>query len=51
LARMMPALQVFNLAMPATMMLGTLIFIAIMGGMMSAFMKFMEATLTQFLVR
>jgi flagellar biosynthesis protein FliR len=51
LARMMPALQVFNLAMPATMMLGTLVFIAIMGGMMSAFMKFMEATLTQFLVR
>ncbi len=51
LARMMPALQVFNLAMPATMMIGTLIFIAIMGGMMSNFIKFMESTLTQFLVR
>ncbi len=51
LARMMPQLQVFNLAMPATIMLGTLIFISIMGGMMSSFVKFMEATLTQFLVR
>ncbi len=51
LARMMPQMQVFNLAMPATILLGTLIFIAIMGGMMSSFLRFMETTLTQFLVR
>ncbi len=51
LSRMMPAMQVFNLAMPATIMLGTLIFIGIMGGMMASFLRFMEITLTQFLVR
>ena len=51
LARMMPSLQVFNVAQPATIMIGTIIFIAIMGGMMNSFLHYMETVLAQFLVR
>ncbi|MBY0612150.1 MAG: flagellar type III secretion system protein FliR [Beijerinckiaceae bacterium] len=51
LARMMPQLQVFNIAQPAAILLGTLIFIAIMGTMMSTFLRYMETVLAQFIVR
>ena len=51
LARMMPALQVFNVAQPATILIGTIIFISIMGTMMNTFLRYMESVLAQFLVR
>jgi len=51
LARMMPQMQVFNLAMPAAILLGTVILIAIMGEMMTAFLDYIGAVLSQFLVR
>ncbi len=51
LSRMMPQLQVFNVAQPITIMLGIGVFIAIMGGMMSTFLRYMESVLAQFLVR
>lgn len=51
LARMMPQLQVFNVAQPATILLGTIVLIAMLGGMMERFLRFMEQVLSMFLLR
>jgi flagellar biosynthesis protein FliR len=51
LARLMPQLQVFFVAMPATILLGTIILIACIGVMMNTFMTHLINVLSQFIAR
>ena len=51
LSRLMPQLQIFFLAMPATVILGTLILIAALGVMMGVFTREITAVLGQFVAR
>ncbi len=51
LSRLMPSLQVFFLAMPATIMLGFLILAAVLGLMMTVFLKELSSLLEPFLGR
>lgn len=48
LSRMMPQLQVFFLAMPAMILLGTLVFIAVIGLMMEGFIAHVANTYREF---
>jgi flagellar biosynthetic protein FliR len=49
LSRLMPQLQVFFIALPANIFLGFLLLMVLLGVMMSWFLGYFEATLSQFL--
>jgi flagellar biosynthesis protein FliR len=51
LARLMPQLQVFFVAMPATILLGAFVLLACIGVMMNVFMTHLAGVLNQFIVR
>jgi flagellar biosynthesis protein FliR len=51
LSRLMPQLQIFFVAMPATIILGSLILIAALGVMMNVFIEHFTGILSQFVVR
>jgi flagellar biosynthetic protein FliR len=51
LSRLMPQLQIFFLALPATIMIGTLILIAAIGIMVGVFVAHLQAVLGQLIVR
>ncbi len=51
LSRLMPALQIFFLAMPATILIGTVILLTAMGVMMSVFLNHFTGILGQLVVR
>jgi flagellar biosynthesis protein FliR len=51
LSRLMPQMQIFFVAMPATIIIGTLILLAAMGVMMNVFLTHFAAVLGQFVVR
>ncbi len=51
LSRLMPQLQIFFLAMPATILLGTLILLAAIGVMMNVFLAHFAGVLGQFVIR
>jgi flagellar biosynthetic protein FliR len=51
LSRLMPQLQIFFLALPATILIGTLILIAAMGVMTAVFLQHMQAVLGQLILR
>jgi flagellar biosynthesis protein FliR len=51
LSRLMPQLQIFFLAMPATILIGTLILLAAMGVMTNVFLSHFAAVLGQFVAR
>jgi flagellar biosynthesis protein FliR len=51
LSRLMPQLQIFFLAMPATILIGTLILIAAMAVMLNVFLTHFAAVLGQFVAR
>jgi flagellar biosynthesis protein FliR len=49
LSRLMPQMQVFFLAMPATIILGFMIFLAVIGVLMLGFVENVEMTITEFI--
>jgi flagellar biosynthesis protein FliR len=51
LSRLMPQLQIFFIAMPATIIIGTLILIAALGVMMNVFIEHFTSILSQFVTR
>lgn len=51
LSRLMPQMQIFFLALPATILIGTLILMAAMGVMATVFVQHMQAIFSQLLVR
>ncbi|MGL5117070.1 MAG: flagellar biosynthetic protein FliR [Beijerinckiaceae bacterium] len=51
LSRLMPQLQIFFLAMPATIIIGTLILIAALGVMMNVYLAHFTAVLGQLVIR
>jgi flagellar biosynthesis protein FliR len=51
LSRLMPQLQIFFIAMPATILIGTLILIAALGVMMNVFIEHFTSILGQFVSR
>jgi flagellar biosynthetic protein FliR len=51
LSRLMPQLQIFFLALPATILIGTLILLAAMGVMAAVFLQHLQAMFAQLLVR
>jgi flagellar biosynthesis protein FliR len=51
LSRLMPQMQIFFIAMPATIIIGTLILLAAMGVMMNVFLSHFAEVLNQFVVR
>jgi flagellar biosynthesis protein FliR len=51
LSRLMPQLQIFFVAMPATIIIGSLILIAALGVMMNVFIEHFTGILSQFVVR
>ena len=51
LSRLMPSLQVFFLAMPATILIGMLVLLAAIGVMMNVFVSELGAFLNQFVSR
>ncbi len=51
LSRLMPQMQVFFLAMPATIILGFMIFLAVIGVLMLGFLDHIEATINQFILK
>jgi flagellar biosynthesis protein FliR len=51
LSRLMPQIQIFFLALPATIIIGTLILLAAMGVMMNVFLSHYADVLNQFVVR
>jgi flagellar biosynthesis protein FliR len=51
LSRLMPQLQIFFIAMPATILIGTLILIAALGVMMNVFIEHFTSILSQFVAK
>jgi flagellar biosynthesis protein FliR len=51
LSRLMPQLQIFFIAMPATILIGTLILIAALGVMMNVFIEHFTSILSQFIAK
>jgi flagellar biosynthesis protein FliR len=51
LSRLMPQMQIFFLAMPASILLGTLILIVAIGVMMNVYLQHFAAMLAQFVQR
>ena len=51
LSRLMPQFQVFFLAMPATILLGFAILVAVIGVMMTGFLSHVETSINQFILR
>jgi flagellar biosynthesis protein FliR len=51
LSRLMPQMQVFFLAMPATIILGFMIFLVVIGVLMLGFVEHVEMTINQFIVQ
>jgi flagellar biosynthesis protein FliR len=51
LSRLMPQMQVFFLAMPATIILGFMIFLIVIGVLMLGFLEHIEATINQFILQ
>lgn len=49
LSRLMPQLQIFFMALPATIMVGTLILVATIALMMGVFITYLRAVLLQFI--
>jgi flagellar biosynthesis protein FliR len=51
LSRLMPQMQVFFLAMPATIILGFIIFLLVIGVLMLGFVEHVEMTINQFILQ
>jgi len=51
LSRMMPQMQVFFIAMPATIMLGLILFALVLAGMMTTWLNYLELGLKAFVSR
>ncbi len=51
LSRLMPQMQVFFLAMPATIILGFMIFLVVIGVLMLGFVEHVESTINQFILQ
>jgi flagellar biosynthesis protein FliR len=51
LSRLMPQMQVFFLAMPATIILGFLIFLVVIGVLMLGFVEHVETTINEFILK